>query len=128
MCHHNYHLCRESKSFNLLSSWLTWSVIFPQMWLSYARFSDRLSVGNLKQWRINETTNCFLCLALGYLNKRNSVSLEMDGLSPIHSSACLLHEAWPNHCFGLKLCSFYLYFSNMSSSPDWFFTHSFPCW
>lgn len=71
------------------------------------RFQTDYKSGNLKQRHINET-NCFFCccLAVGYLNKRNVVAFETDSPNPVPT--CCPPGSWPDHYWGLELCSSYL--------------------
>lgn len=111
MCCHNDHFYREIKSFNLLLSWLTWPIPPPppsNVALVTLGFQTDSKFGNLKQWHINETANRLFCLAIRYLNKRNSVAFGMDRFFPNPSSTHLPSGSWPDHYFGLELCSSYL--------------------
>lgn len=99
MCCHNDHFYREIKSFNLLLSWLTWPIPPPppsNVALVTLGFQTDSKFGNLKQWHINETANRLFCLAIRYLNKRNSVAFGMDRFFPNPSSTHLPSGSWPD--------------------------------
>lgn len=57
---------------------------------------------------MKQQTAFFGCyLPIGYVNEKNVVALETDSPNPIPS--CCPPGSWPDHYFGLELCSSYVY-------------------